>query len=104
MKLDGLSLHDPANLDDGLSQLLRLNGVPENMIEQQLIDLNELISLGALNALLRQRPPAKRLASDDEVAAYIQSNFTSQDIQAALVAQAEKYLSDYLATIDGQHS
>ena len=82
-----------------LQTYLLEKGASKEQADAQISKLGEVIVLETLGALLQQKPPADKLAGDEEAAAYIHGAFTSEEISQHLEATATSIIQDYLQAI-----
>lgn len=74
-------------------------GASDYQVESQISKLQDVIVVKTIANLCAQLPPPQKLAGDDELAEYINSNFKKSDIKTILVATTQDVLDKYLSAL-----
>ena len=89
-----------ASIPQMVKQYLGKRGFSEEETKAHMGAIDETIKSSTLVELLKQKPPQKKLASEEEAVGYIQYHFSGEQIYNVLRQQAEKIFDEYFKTID----
>lgn len=82
-----------------LKDLFIKNGSTEEQLKKQINKLGQLIILALTTRLLEQKPPPVAFTSEDQAAAYIQANFSAEEIKIAYDQVSKTITTEYIQAL-----
>lgn len=82
-----------------LREYFRSRGFSDEEFQSQIKELGELITLSTFERLLKQKPPAKKLSSEEETVTYLQETFSQEEIQKVMKEEGKTLSQRYFEEV-----